>query len=158
MSHFIVGRLSVRNAIDRTEVIKQLAKVVARHGLIGQVVTSLSEQIKIDILSTADLNETQAGVLFEIFGPSGTADEIISPYVLYDQWPRSISGTLNKISDLASDLLYNWQVSEFSIVFSEGYDTFYPSLVLAYDSMVPLLLKKFEESCEVPSLKVVISN
>lgn len=158
MSHFIVGRAVFNPAIGNSEGQKLLTEAARKYALVVRFPSGDSGQLQIDILTSAGLVESETDVLFELVGPSGTADELISPYVLINQWPQSTKGNLDGISNLTKELLLGPAVDEISFVFSEGYDTHYETCDVTCNVFTEILLNKFDNSGEVPSLAVVIRS
>jgi hypothetical protein len=158
MSHFIIGSLAVKTASACTEVEAQLIELADTFGLTVGLSPATWEQLQLDVISCAGLAQRKTDVVFELLAPSGTADELISPYVLVDQWPKSLQRTFDGIAGLANGLLLGGPVDEVSIVFSEGYDTSYPVIAVSCESLAEILLKKFDECGEVPSLRIVIRS
>lgn len=158
MSHFIVGRAVFNPAIGNSDGKKILTEAARKYALVVQFPSDDSGQQQIDILISTGMIERETDVLFELVGLSGTADELISPYVLIDQWPQSTKKNLDGISNLTKELLLGSAVDEISFVFSEGYDTHYETCDVTCSFFTEILLKKFDDSGEVPSLAIVIRS
>lgn len=158
MSHFIIGKIETRSPGARSFLAQRLVQVAAVKGLVVRLLDETNAQLQYEILSAAGLGDGSDVVFFDIVGPSGTADELISPYVLIDQWPQSIKVTIGAISKLASELLLNHDVHEVTVVFSEGYDIQYESHEVDTESMTDLLMEKFTAAGEVPSLAVRLTR
>lgn len=154
MSHFILGRIDAQADEERAVVIAKFLRLAENAGLTARLILAANAQLQFEILSAAGLSRGCDAIFFEIVGPSGTADELISPYVFFDSWPWSIKATLDKIFELAKNFLHQHRGHEISLVFSEGFDTHYEKCAVTAAVGTDLLLKRFSDCGEVPSLSI----
>lgn len=157
MSHYIVGQIKVPAGGERNLVVEHLVRVAVKEGLTARSIVETKATLQFEILAAAQLNGGSDLIFFDIVGPLGTADELISPYVVIDQWPLSIKANLHAISKVAASLLEEQVASEMSIVFSEGYDTHYESCEITPAAATNFLLHRFSDAGEVPSLKIKLT-
>lgn len=154
MSHFILGRIDAPADEERAVGIAKFLRLAENAGLTARLILAANAQLQSEILSAAGLISGCDAIFFEIVGPSGTADELISPYVFFDSWPWSIKATLDKIFELAKNFLHQHGGHEISLVFSEGFDTEYEKCEITAAVGTDFMLRRFGDCGEVASLLV----
>lgn len=155
MSHFIVGRIEAGSDATSALVAQRVSRLGETEGLTVRLIVRASTRLQSEILGAAGLYDGPGAIFFDVVGASGTADELISPYVCLNQWPQLVKATAEAISRFGSQLLAENSVHEVAIVFSEGYDTNYDVCEVSVDSMVSFLMERFSKAGQVPSLVIV---
>lgn len=158
MSHFIIGTISVSSEEIRSRAGRQAVQIGVANGLTVRLLDEASGKLQREILHSAAFSVGRLDVVFDLVGPSGTADELISPYVLVDQWPDRLKPTLLALSSFARRSLEDMAISQIALVFSEGYDTDYKRFEVAVDGLSDFLLGELARAGEVPSLAVVVKR
>lgn len=114
------------------------------------------DKFQCQILQTAIVSNLEDRLPFEIIGESGTADELISPYTLNDDWPAQLKSSFKNIIKLIEKLVAESGISDVAIVFSEGYDINYELLSSNIYALEKLLFDKFHAEGRVPSLAIKV--
>lgn len=159
MSHFIIGRIQTSSDSTSPRIAQQVSHLGGDLGFTVRLLAEIDAQLQFEIFAAAGLSLGEADICFDIVSSlSGTADELISPYVLFEGWPLSVKDNLEAIIKLASDCLSEPEVIGISIVFSEGFDTDYEAFQVVIEEAVDFLIGKFSSAGEIPSLLISIQK
>ena len=158
MSNFIVGTLTKypNTSSDKAELLMQ--KIAAEHSIFIKLLDMQTHILQAEILQTVVKSDLANKICFEISAQSGTADELMSPYALVDDWSTHLKLLFKNLLNFTRQLLALSEVKQVLIVFSEGYDTAYETLNVNASTFELELSKLFQAEGRVPSLAIVSKN
>ena len=158
MSHFILGAVVLQSPDLRNKFTTEAVKAASVQGLRLDFNAVLSTSVVADILKVLSAQGAHWDVAFSVLPPlpSDTADQLISPYVMFDDWPESIRGSLESLQEFICGVLELDAVFAVTLAFSEGYDVSYPVRLLEVDRMSDSLLEAFRSAGQVPSMAIEV--
>jgi hypothetical protein len=109
-----------------------------------------------EVWITADDSHKERSHFIKICDENDTADELISPYCVINNWPASLQPFFNKLSLWLAESINNNQLSNVALVFTEGLDSSYRHIQVSLPDLAQTLLTEFESEARVPSLFIEI--